>query len=81
MTIRKISTFIIKSLWEKLFLLLPRQYGLTVRQLRKENRDLRFPQVGDFVRIPGAKKAEIQETEQVKTDTVVSSCRRPASKS
>ncbi|MGC1391013.1 MAG: LysM peptidoglycan-binding domain-containing protein [Bacteroidales bacterium] len=47
-----------------------RQYGLTVRQLRRENRDLRFPQVGDFVRIPGAKRAEIQEIEQIKTDTV-----------
>ena len=46
-----------------------RQYGLTVRQLRRENRDLRFPQVGDFVRIPGAKNAEIQEIEQVKADT------------
>jgi len=23
-----------------------KQYGLSVRQLRKENRDLRFPQVG-----------------------------------
>jgi LysM domain./Receptor family ligand binding region. len=45
-------------------------YGLTVRQLRKENRDLRFPQVGDFVRIPGAKMAEIQGIEQVKTDTI-----------
>jgi LysM repeat protein len=47
-----------------------KQYGLTVRQLRKENRDLRFPQVGDFVRIPGAKIVEIQVPEQVKTDTV-----------
>jgi hypothetical protein len=47
-----------------------RQYGLTVRQLRRENRDLRFPQVGDFVRIPGTKKVEIQEIEQVKADTV-----------
>ena len=47
-----------------------KQYGLTVRQLRRENRDLRFPQVGDFVRIPGAKIAEIQEIEQVKADTV-----------
>jgi LysM repeat protein len=46
-----------------------RQYGLSVRQLRRENRDLRFPQVGDFVRIPGVEKAEIQEIEQVKTDT------------
>jgi LysM repeat protein len=48
-----------------------KQYGLTVRQLRRENRDLRFPQVGDFVRIPGAKKVEIQEVEQIKTDTVI----------
>jgi LysM repeat protein len=47
-----------------------KQYGLSVRQLRKENRDLKFPQVGDFVRIPGAKKAVIQEIEQVKTDSV-----------
>lgn len=47
-----------------------KQYGLTVRQLRRENRDLRFPQVGDFVRIPGAKKAEVQEIEQVKADTL-----------
>jgi LysM repeat protein len=47
-----------------------KQYGLTVRQLRRENRDLRFPQVGDFVRIPGAKIAEIEVPEQVKSDTV-----------
>lgn len=47
-----------------------RQYGLTVRQIRRENRDLRFPQVGDFIRIPGTIKAEIQEIEQVKADTV-----------
>ena len=42
----------------------------TVRQLRRENRDLRFPQVGDFVRIPMGKIAEIQDSEQVKADTV-----------
>ena len=47
-----------------------KQYGLSVRELRRENRDLRFPQVGDFVRIPGAKIAEIQVPEQVKADTV-----------
>ena len=46
-----------------------KQYGLKVRQVRKENRDLRFPQVGDFIRIPGTKKAGIQEIEQVKADT------------
>jgi LysM repeat protein len=47
-----------------------KQCRLTVRQLRRENRDLRFPQVGDFLRIPGAKKVEVQEIEQVKADTV-----------
>jgi LysM repeat protein len=47
-----------------------KQYGLSVRQLRKENRDLRFPQVGDFVRIPGAKIAEKQEVEQIRNDTI-----------
>jgi len=47
-----------------------RQYGLSVRQIRKENRDLRFPQVGDFVRIPGVKKPDIQEAEPLKPDTL-----------
>src|SRR5664280_2677295 len=47
-----------------------KQYGLSVRQLRKENRDLRFPQVGDFVRIPGVVKSDIKEVEEVKSDTV-----------
>jgi len=47
-----------------------RLYGLSVRQIRKENRDIRFPQVGDFIRIPGVKKADIQEPEPVKPDTL-----------
>lgn len=47
-----------------------KQYGLSVRQLRKENRDLRFPQVGDFVRIPVARLAEKQEVEQIRNDTI-----------
>jgi LysM repeat protein len=47
-----------------------KQYGLSVRQLRKENRDLRFPQVGDFVRVPVARLAEKQEVEQTKVDSV-----------
>ncbi len=29
------------------------QYGVTLRELRKENRNIRFPQVGDYIRIPG----------------------------
>ena len=35
-----------------------RKYGLTVRELRRENRDVRFPQVGDYLRIPGMKISE-----------------------
>ncbi len=46
------------------------KYGLTVRELRKENRDLRFPQVGDFVRVPGTQIAENKALEPAKTDSV-----------
>jgi LysM repeat protein len=46
------------------------QYGLTVRELRKENRDLRFPQVGDFVRVPVASVPEPAAVAPVLTDTV-----------
>jgi LysM repeat protein len=45
-------------------------YGLTVKELRKENRDLRFPQVGDYVRIPGSKAEVIQEVVVEKKDSV-----------
>lgn len=45
-------------------------YGLSVRELRKENRDLRFPQVDDFVRVPGVKIVEVPKTEPVFADTV-----------
>jgi LysM repeat protein len=34
------------------------KYGLSVRELRKENRNVRFPQVGDFIRIPVKETAE-----------------------
>jgi len=54
-----------------------KQYGLTVRQLRKENRDLRFPQVGDVVRIPKSKITVIQVSEQVKPDTVEAIAEEP----
>ncbi len=46
------------------------QYGISIRELRKENRDLRFPQVGDFVRIP-VKIEETKENEQVKEKAVI----------
>jgi LysM repeat protein len=46
------------------------KYGLTVRELRRENRDLRFPQVGDFVKIPGIQAEVSTEIEPAKKDTV-----------
>jgi LysM repeat protein len=47
-----------------------RMYGLTVREMRKENRDVRFPQVGDYLRIPGMKIPEEQHVVSVVADTV-----------
>jgi LysM repeat protein len=57
-----------------------RQYGLTVHKLRKENRDLRFPQVGDFVRIPMGKNTEREEVVQIKADTAPAIVEEPAVK-
>jgi LysM repeat protein len=47
-----------------------RKYGLAVRELRRENRDVRFPQVGDYLRIPGMKTSSAPAVVTVKTDTV-----------
>jgi LysM repeat protein len=47
-----------------------RHYGVTVRELRKANRDTRFPQVGDYLRIPGMKVPESKPVEAVSPDTV-----------
>lgn len=56
------------------------QYGLSVRVLRRENRDLRFPQVGDFVRIPGVAAPENQEVIIPKSDTVATVIEEPVIK-
>jgi LysM repeat protein len=47
-----------------------RRYGLTVRELRRANRETRFPQVGDYLRIPGMKIPESKPVEAVSPDTV-----------
>ncbi|MDQ1297003.1 MAG: hypothetical protein QG611_982 [Bacteroidota bacterium] len=44
-------------------------YHLSVRDLRRENRNVRFPQVGDYLRIPVPKAAEIPLPEELITDT------------
>jgi LysM repeat protein len=53
------------------------KYGLSIRELRRENRDLRFPQVGDFVRIPGTDVTENENTEPAKADTLVNIVDKP----
>jgi LysM repeat protein len=44
------------------------KYGVTVRELRRENRDTRFPQVGDYIKVPGVKPAESAGAEPVKAE-------------
>jgi len=47
-------------------------YGLSIRELRRENRNIRFPQVGDYLRIPAtAKIAAVEKAEQPVADTVI----------
>ncbi len=46
-----------------------RMYDLPVRALRRENRDLRFPHTGDYVRVPGV-KADIENIEPVIIDSL-----------
>jgi len=52
-------------------------YGMTVKELRKENRDLRFPQVGDYLRIPSNNAPEVQEVVQEKKDSVAVAVAEP----
>ncbi len=49
------------------------KYGLTIRELRRENRNMRFPQVGDFLKIPvsAISKSLTHVEEPVVPDTVV----------
>jgi len=45
------------------------QYGLSVRDLRRENRNVRFPQVGDYIRIPVPKKPDLPVADNQVADT------------
>ncbi|MFZ2338796.1 MAG: LysM peptidoglycan-binding domain-containing protein [Bacteroidales bacterium] len=48
-----------------------RKYGVALRNLRKENRDIKFPQVGDSLRIPGMKTtAPVVEVAEIEADTI-----------
>lgn len=48
------------------------RYGMTIRDLRRENRDVRFPQVGDYLRIPVESAGEQQGIVFRETDTLTS---------
>jgi LysM repeat protein len=56
------------------------EFGLTTRELRRENRDLRFPQVGDYIRVPQTQTDEAMNIEPVKTDTVAEVAEEPVIK-
>ncbi len=47
------------------------KYGLSTRELKRENRDVRIALVGDYIRIPGVKAEEPQVTEAVKPEVFV----------
>ena len=53
------------------------KYGLTVRVLRRENRDLRFPQVGDFVRVPATNIHETSPIQPGQIDTLAVEAEQP----
>jgi LysM repeat protein len=50
-----------------------RQYGLPLRALRRLNRNMRFPQAGDYVKIPGVRVEvpAVVDTVRLDTTTVV----------
>jgi len=47
-----------------------RHYGISVRELRRGNRDTRFPQVGDSLRIPGMRVIIKKSPEKSETDSL-----------
>jgi LysM repeat protein/ABC-type branched-subunit amino acid transport system substrate-binding protein len=48
-----------------------KKFGITVRELRRENRGLLFPKVDDLIRIPVTKITEAEQIEKVKPDSIV----------
>ena len=46
------------------------KYGISIRELRRENRNIRFPQVGDYLRIPVREIKPVAEAELIEADSV-----------
>lgn len=47
-----------------------RQYKLSLREIKRANRDIRFPQVGDYIVIPGLTREETMHPKPVVFDTL-----------
>jgi LysM repeat protein len=45
------------------------KYGISTREMKRANRDMRFPQVGDFVKVPGVAEPVKQEVVPAAEDT------------
>jgi LysM repeat protein len=46
------------------------KYGIPVRELRRENRNIRFPQVGDYLKIPVSEEFAAEPEEITPADTI-----------
>jgi LysM repeat protein len=57
------------------------KFGITVKEIRKENRGVIFPRVDDYLRIPVQKMADEVKKEEVKKDTLIAEIEEPAEKS
>lgn len=53
------------------------KYGVTVRVLRKENKNMRFPKTGDILRIPASAVQETEQQEVVSADTIPEVIKEP----
>ncbi len=47
------------------------KYGLTIKELRRENKNIRFPQVGEFIKIPGVRAVTTPDEMPVTEDTLM----------
>ncbi len=47
-----------------------RDYGITLKELRRANRNIRFPKVGDFILIPGMEAVKREVVTEWEPDTV-----------
>lgn len=68
--IQEVKPYLHKVIKGETMYSIARHYGITVRELRRANRDLRFPQVGDNLRIPGMTAAVEKPAENFVADTL-----------